>query len=146
MKKVLFLAIVVLISIVITSCHRNCQITQSSTMDSLWKRHTLYECITLKGTESNVNIHVKKGEKPEGVFGCGGNFFWVAFTDIDAPDKVEIPKRAPEDPYDKIKIRKIKRSFIVLLQEGETVDFIGKLGFIIRTSDRAIKVRYIYEE
>ena len=144
MKKVLLLAIAVLISVAMASCRKSCPV-KTRVVDTLWEQHTLYECISLKGTETNVNVHVKKGEKPDGIYASGGNFFWVNFVDENSPEEVQIPHEVKKENND-FSMPKVKRSYIVLLKEGETVDFVGRYGFIVRTWDRAIRVRYIYEE
>ena len=102
---------------------------QMGALDSVIYHYPLYEYILLKGTETNVDVYVRKGEKldPKGIVAYG-NTFVINFID--------------ENNYPFAK----KRCCVVILKDDEMVDHVGRQGIMIRTWDRAIRVRYHYEK
>lgn len=135
MKQLLYLAMLALISVSLASSAREAdeenvidRVQVSTTMgalDSVLYNYPLYECILLKERETNVDVYVRKGEKldPEGIIAYGNTFL------VNIVDETHYPFAK-------------RRCCIVILKE--TVDHVG--GSIVRTWDRAIRVRYHYEK
>jgi len=139
MKKLLYLAGMMVIIVILASC-----CCRKENRKNIVAQHTfLLDRTILKGKETNVDILVKKGERPNGIHSCGRNFFWIELVSTDTPEQVKVPYKKIEI-IDLVNITKKTRNHFVLLKDGEIVNYAG--GVIVRTWDRAIMVRYIYEE
>ena len=104
-----------------------------------------YDQVALNEGQTSVDVYVKSGEKPDGVYDIE-NFFYISFVDANAPKYTG--KRFLNHPDSKIDdkgklINKSLRHYVVHLNKGEEI--IGTYHNVVKTTKRKINIHYIYE-
>ncbi len=146
MKKMFFYFTVALVSVVVMSCG-NCGSSAEGNAyaDSVMNNIRKYDQVALNNNETSVDVYVKSGEKPDGVYDIE-NFFYISFVDANAPKYTG--KRFLNHPDSKIDdkgklINKTLRHYVVHLDKGEMVIKINLNH--VTTTKRTINIHYIYE-
>lgn len=133
-----------LISVVIMSCggkNNDANAEADAYLESIRK----YEQISLNEGQTSVDVYVKKGEKPDGIYDIE-DFFYISFIDADAPKyngKRFLDHRDSKiDDKGKL-INKPLRHYIIHIDKGE--EMLEMNIDHVRTTKRTINIHYIYE-
>lgn len=148
MKKIFSLFVLVLISIITTSCGNNNHggsTEGNAYADSILQEIRKYDQISLKNNETSVDVYVKKGEKVRSVYDID-NFFYISFVDKNAPEyngKYFLNHPNGELNEKGELINKSTRFYTVHLDKDESINIINH--DYVKTTKRTINIHYIYE-